>query len=622
MPKNRLKEPYPTAFRTALWLVYDKRCAYTGSPISGPEEVVVDHVLPRRLANDGEALRRHMVEFGLPSDFDINGNLLNLVPTTSAFNVFKSDKIGHDQFIERFGPYTIHHPYQDRQSAWTKSAHELISHGLALAAEHYEDVKERQQMLECKEHGVKAFEQLPRKIREKAVAESYDVMSGEPPEFQNRTDLDERDIHIARSAVKIHCILPTDTDPNGPARLSFMILKIRDASIDFDQESLLNQLLRGFGDGTPSNKRPFIVTRHGDEVSVKIHHVRFGLPLSHLEQLCEIIDITAPHYLDAHERIERNHWRSLRFPYARRGFRLFDVPPWRWQLLLEYAHAHTIWKGNHQENIFDTQPTGFRIFERNEDHTVGQQVAQVHVEQIEPSPWNHHSDRMAICWDPIQSRHSPDSSGHAPWDAEEVHAKVEQLLHKALMWSSIRKPNWLMRVVSTLRRRPTSAPPSGRIISHRSDGQWAPTLGTSPWTANSMRNAVLAMHQQLRDPTPLSQVPGDAVSGVYNLMRYIIRKHRPAEETLANATRALSKGQDPHDHETAMRLAENFARQQRFVSPGVAAGALAGVFELLGGWCESSIPDDTMEMAAVELNTLYEYVRPRAYMERLRSRPW
>lgn len=624
MSKDSLTESHSIELRTAMWKVYNGRCAYTGEPLSGPENVVMDHVVPKHLLKDDEKRQRVLAEHNLPANFSIKDNLRNLVPTTSAFNTTKSDKTDRGQFIERFGAYALHRPYQDRQKAWSKSAHELISRGLALAEEHYEDVKRELEMLKCKKAGIKAFERLPADLRKQAVTESFDVISGEPPEFPNRTDVDGRSVYAARGAVMLHCFLPTAAEPRGPALLSCMSLQIRGASITFDQRELLDCLLRGFGNGTSYGERPFIGAPHEGGVFVQLHHVRFWLPRSHVEQLCEIIDWVAPEYLEAHERLERDHWRSLWFPFAQRGFRLYEMSGWLWRLLLEYARAHHAWSGNGPENIFDAGSTSFYILEGDGDHPGGRQVARIHVEQLGPGSSDPCSGRVALCWDPLmlaEPRHWV-PSGPAPWHAEAVHAKIGQLLHHAWLWKSHSRSNWLSRMVNALRHRPITPLSCLEYTSAQRSERWPRTLASALRTAESMRTVLLAMHGHLSRSASCKQVLGHAVLGAYRFMRYFVRQHRPGDETLGRVARALSTGSSTDDYEAAIGMAEAFARHQHFVFPDVAAGALAGVFELLGGWHEFTIPDDAMEMAAMELNPLYEHVRPRVYLERLLSRPW
>jgi hypothetical protein len=71
------KERLNGHLRVALWYVYERRCAYTGEYISGPEHVVIDHVLPERLADNDDERQQALTAFGLPSDFQIRGNLGN-----------------------------------------------------------------------------------------------------------------------------------------------------------------------------------------------------------------------------------------------------------------------------------------------------------------------------------------------------------------------------------------------------------------------------------------------------------------------------------------------------------------------------------------------------------------
>ncbi len=93
------KERFDGNLRTALWYVYDRRCAYTGEYIPGPEHVVIDHVLPERLADDDVERTQALAAFGVPADFQIRGNLGNFVPTTQAFNSLKLSETQPDEMV-------------------------------------------------------------------------------------------------------------------------------------------------------------------------------------------------------------------------------------------------------------------------------------------------------------------------------------------------------------------------------------------------------------------------------------------------------------------------------------------------------------------------------------------
>ena len=125
------KERFHQSLRVAMWYVYEHRCAYTGEHISGPEHVVIDHVLPERLADDDDERQQALAGFGLPSGFQIRDNLGNLVPTTQAFNALKLDKTQPDEIVPRYAqPYARHRPYEDRQNAHAWPVQALIAHGL------------------------------------------------------------------------------------------------------------------------------------------------------------------------------------------------------------------------------------------------------------------------------------------------------------------------------------------------------------------------------------------------------------------------------------------------------------------------------------------------------------
>jgi hypothetical protein len=143
------KERLNSHLRVALWYVYEGCCAYTGERISGPEHVVIDHVLPERLADDDDERQQALAAFGLPSDFQIRGNLGNVVPTTQAFNALKLDKTRPDEIVPRYAqPYMRHRPYEDRQNAHTWPVQALIAHGLGLAQQNRAAVERMQRRVD------------------------------------------------------------------------------------------------------------------------------------------------------------------------------------------------------------------------------------------------------------------------------------------------------------------------------------------------------------------------------------------------------------------------------------------------------------------------------------------
>lgn len=184
------KERLHGHLRVALWYVYEGRCAYTGERISGPEHVVIDHVLPERLADDDNERQQALAAFGLPSDFQIRGNLGNLVPTTQAFNALKLDKTQPDEIVPRYAqPYVRHRPYEDRQNAHAWPVQALIAHGLVLAQQNRAAVERMQRRIVWEEKLLALKSQMPPELRTQDPP--YELLSEEEPEFSVRNECDE-----------------------------------------------------------------------------------------------------------------------------------------------------------------------------------------------------------------------------------------------------------------------------------------------------------------------------------------------------------------------------------------------------------------------------------------------
>jgi hypothetical protein len=80
-------QSFSAAEREAIWLAYDKKCAYTRELLD-VSSFHIDHVIPESLAQDPAGLKRLKTELGLPDDFDIFG-YGNLVPCRPGANLQK-----------------------------------------------------------------------------------------------------------------------------------------------------------------------------------------------------------------------------------------------------------------------------------------------------------------------------------------------------------------------------------------------------------------------------------------------------------------------------------------------------------------------------------------------------
>lgn len=77
--------------RRALWEAHRKRCLYCGEPLFS-KELVIDHIIPEKIAKDVKRIDELRVTHGLGADFDIEGDE-NLAPACNACNTDKIDRL-------------------------------------------------------------------------------------------------------------------------------------------------------------------------------------------------------------------------------------------------------------------------------------------------------------------------------------------------------------------------------------------------------------------------------------------------------------------------------------------------------------------------------------------------
>src|SRR5262249_52958040 len=77
--------------------------------------------------------------------------------------------------------------------------------------------------------------------------------------------------------------------------------------------------------GRAGEERPFLVAESSENRGwwIQLSNVRIELTPQHTDELCEVVDRLAECYPTAAEDLERYVLRSIRFPYAQRGYRLY-----------------------------------------------------------------------------------------------------------------------------------------------------------------------------------------------------------------------------------------------------------------------------------------------------------
>jgi hypothetical protein len=614
------KERLHGHLRVALWYVDEGRCAYTGERISGPEHVVIDHVLPERLADDDDERKQALAAFGLPSDFQIRGNLGNVVPTTQAFNVLKLDKTRPDEIVPRYAqPYVRHRPYEDRQNAHTWPVQALIAHGLVLAQQNRAAVERMQRRIDWEEKLLALKSQMPPELRTQDPP--YELLSDEEPEFSVRNECDETQglsprALFSRPSVYLDCFLPRLPDMTGTALVMFKSFKIRAARITFGHQDILTQLLPGAKIGRAAKERPFLVRELSEDEGwcIQLANVRIELTRQHTEELCEVIDRLAECYLTVAEDLERYVLRSIQFPYAQRGYQLYRIPPWLWSMVLAFAEAHEYGMGDSEWHVFSTNGNGFAIFPRAEGHP----VALFHAE---PDHWD-----VSICWDP--RRLFQFSSWKHTWDAEAAHDWFTGLLPRAVAWCERRQKGklgtWLVHWLR-LRRGSQAVSMSQLedfnvgVSSQRTD--FPQTAGAAFRSYEVSQRTVWAMQSHYSMVGYFPCVRGSSAAGLYEFLSWVAQNLDPTGTRTTHAHHALGISLSlPFADAVDRKAIESWGRAA--VSTATVDYALRAVIAMLREPVIGNQEDALVDAAVTYLASLYEDYRFQAYLDRLASRPW
>jgi hypothetical protein len=81
-------QPFTATQREAIWLAYDRKCAYT-KQLLDVSNFHIDHILPESLADDPQELSKTLLKLGLPADFDLY-DYANLAPCQPSANLQKA----------------------------------------------------------------------------------------------------------------------------------------------------------------------------------------------------------------------------------------------------------------------------------------------------------------------------------------------------------------------------------------------------------------------------------------------------------------------------------------------------------------------------------------------------
>lgn len=428
------------SLKVAMWRVYGQKCAYTGDDLA-IEDLVLDHVIPKYLQRSPEERAEVWRLYELPPDFDLLG-IENLVPTSVAFNSRKSAKTDRDEIVDRCSPGVREYLLpEERGDLWSRSAYELIKHGLACAQLHLDAVLQEQKKVEA-EYKLRALlEGLPRGMLDPVWL--HDYAAQEEAEFMDRSvEFPTLERHVlVRPHVYLSFNLPSFPDLEGSALLMFKSLKLRDCMVTFGPQSIPDQLLRGAGTGTSVKERGFLRAEKDGQFWVNLGNVSFWLSREETEELCSVVDEFSVLYLEAARQIECEVFRSRRFRWARDGYRLLQVPRYVWTALLWFAREHDYAAGSSEWHIFDGRGGSFQfVCEHPNDE--GKQIRAILHAERDPDDYigtGATADNVWICWSPRILAGWTGSEAHfrtgVIWNAETVAARVRDLIPCAVAWA-------------------------------------------------------------------------------------------------------------------------------------------------------------------------------------------
>jgi|GEM_PF-3692030 len=648
------KEKLPPDLRIALWYVYNRRCAYTGEEIPGPEHVAIDHVLPERLAADEAELEKARQAFDLPSDFTVQRNTANYVPTTRPFNELKQDRTSRDEMVPRYGRAYLHHrPYRDYAHAEARTAEELIVHGLALAKQNCDAVNRLRSLIRLTDRVLSAKEAAPPDLAQVVFDRMIVAGQGthpdqgglEPPRsFPVRdSDQDERGyLSYSRAGASLSAYLPRLPEIAGTALVRFSEPGVSDALITLSHLDIITGLLPGFGTDPDEHVRPFLVGKYEGGWFVQLANVRAWVREEGIDEFCGIVDLLARRYITAAEDVERHVFRSTRFPYARRGYRLWRLPRHSWEAVMRFSQVHDYQAGSSTWNVFDATLTGFTVLGAPTDpNGTRTPVALFHAEVDTDVSGMPRSD-VYVCWDPrpvhdlwfrVATRGLPGA-----WDAERAHDWFAQLLREVVRraatasedapGSGFWRLTWLLRGRRSSGSREAASAAAWREHhlgwSERSAADLPQTAGAAFRSYGALKEKVRAMQRHFGSPYGTRWAHAESLRGVYRFLLWCVERSGRlglARERIDGIAHALGKG---YGSPASPLIADLAARLEgrTTANRGSLDLSLRAAVEVLMDPVDGEAEDALVDAATEHLGPLYDDYRLPAFLERLRSRPW
>ena len=398
--------------RAALWEAHGAKCAYDRKPIENLDNMEVDHVLPELLWRNRRRLGPILAKLDLSRTYHPN-TLDNLLPARRGRNRQKGDWVFDESSVRFYRGVAARHAGKVEQ-----------------LCQKYERDAQQGKIRARLEAMCAANGQFRRQL--------VTALAKTPP-FPVKNFATRKRAVFSRPRVKLDATLPNG-DHQGSVTIQINTLYLHAVQFTFEAIDVLTTLLSGWGTAAELAQRAFVLSRlskRSDEWIVSLNGATILLTLLELQQLCEVVDLLAPRFLDALLKRERADG-TLRFaPDVLRNARLLRVKRALWREIQEFARPRDFANGQSRWHIFDVGGWGHIKIVRRRGRDVlpfDTYVYSCSPEREFSGPNVEPEDEVYLCWDESESRTGKwNGLGVRAWTAEQTfHWLTEKLIPEVL----------------------------------------------------------------------------------------------------------------------------------------------------------------------------------------------
>jgi 5-methylcytosine-specific restriction endonuclease McrA len=330
--------------RHALWDAHNRRCRYCDEPLLYTH-LEIDHIIPKNLRSDPDALATCLRQLGLPDDYNFD-RIDNLLPVHSKCN---------------------------REKSGTLHVQSTLLHLRDLAARAARNFSKLRAKISQQASAAPDLAKMAKHISAGATTleEVADVATNRKP-FNPTEDIQKIDfIRLSEPRVRVECKLPTVGNPSGSATVTFHSLQLRGAQIEVDHQTLVRELFRDLHAPSDSHWRRFL---EAPRESAANYHLRVGpvsvqLDSEEAAQFCRLLDRLYPVYARAFKDAE-TAFAGLSSPLKTPGvYEIASIPLAVWQQMEAFVRLHDLAKGSSEWHIFDAPAwVWLKIIRRTREH--------------------------------------------------------------------------------------------------------------------------------------------------------------------------------------------------------------------------------------------------------------